>query len=184
MAILVGFAPFLVFAVLSRFVTAGVSLWAAAAVSATLVLREKIRGRSMKILEAGTFLLFALLGLYTALTRGSWDIPTVRSVVDGGLLFIILLSLIIRRPFTLQYAREQVPPAVQNSPTFLKTNYIITTVWALAMAVIVVADLAMHFVTGLPLQVEVAAIVLALGGAFWFSKWYPQQLHKRQEDVS
>lgn len=183
MAILLGFAPFLVFAVLSRFVGASMSLWAAAAVSATLVMREKLGGRSMKILEAGTFVLFALLGLYTTLIRGAWDIPTVRSVVDGGLLFIILLSLLVRRPFTLQYAREQVPPAVQSSPTFLGTNYIITAVWALAMAVIVVADLAMHFVTGLPLQVEVAAILLALGGAFWFTKWYPKQIHKRQEDV-
>jgi hypothetical protein len=182
-AILLGFAPFLVFAVLSRFVAAGVSLWAAAAVSATLVLREKLRGRSMKILETGTFILFVLLGLYTSSTHGAWDIPTVRSVVDGGLLFIILLSLLVRRPFTLQYAREQVSPAVQSSPTFLRTNYIITTVWALAMAVIVIADLAMHFVTNLPLQVEVAAIVLALGGAFWFTKWYPQQMHKRQGDV-
>ncbi|MFZ0663730.1 MAG: hypothetical protein WAM66_13625 [Acidobacteriaceae bacterium] len=177
MRILLGFAPFIVFALLSRYVPASVSLWAAAAVSAALVLREKIRGRSIKILETGTFVLFALLGLYISLTHGAWDIPTVRSVVDGGLLFIILLSLLIRRPFTLQYAREQVPAAAQSSPTFVRTNYIITTAWALAMAIIVVADLAMHFVTRLPVRVEVAVIVAALGGAFWFSKWYPKTKH-------
>ena len=43
------------------------------------------------------------------------------------------------------------------------------------MAVIVMTELAMHFVAGLPLQVEVTAIVLALGGAFWFTKWYPSK---------
>ena len=132
----------------------------------------------MKILEAGTFVLFASLGLYTSFTRIAWDIPTVRSLVDGGLLLIILLSLLIRRPFTLQYAREQVPAAAQSSPTFVRTNYIITTVWAVAMAIIVIADLAMHFVAGLPVQVEIVAIVGALGGAFWFTKWYPTQIRK------
>lgn len=177
MGILLGFGPFIIFVLLSRFVPASVSLWAAAAMSGILVVREKLRGHSIKILEAGTFALFALLGLYTSFTHGAWDIPTVRSVVDGGLLFIIVLSLFVRRPFTLQYAREQVPAAAQSSPTFVRTNYIITTVWALAMAIVVIADLAMHFVTRLPVQMEIVAIVGALGGAFWFTKWYPKQIH-------
>jgi hypothetical protein len=177
MRILLGFAPFIVFALLSRYVPASVSLWAAAAVSAGLVLRERLSRRSMKILETGTCILFALLGIYTSLTHGACDIPTVRSVVDGGLLLIILLSMLIRRPFTVQYAREQVSAAVQNSPTFVRTNYIITSIWALAMAFIVAADLAMHFATRIPVQLEIVVIVAALGGAFWFSKWYPKTKH-------
>jgi hypothetical protein len=78
----------------------------------------------------------------------------------------------------LQYAREQVPAAVQSSPRFVRTNYIITTVWALAMAIIVTADLAMHFVTALPVQLEIVAILGALGGALWFTRWYPEQMRK------
>jgi hypothetical protein len=183
MGILLGFTPFIVFALLSRFVPASASLWAAAAISAALVLREKLRGRSIKILEAGTFVLFALLGLYTSFTHGVWDIPIVRTVVDGGLLSIILLSLLVRHPFTLQYAREQVPATVQSSPKFVATNYILTTVWALAMAIIVISDLAMHFVTGLPVQLEIVAILGALGGAVWFTKWYPKQILKRFSSV-
>ncbi len=183
MRILFGFAPFIVFALLSRVAPVDVSLWAAAIVSAALVFREKLAGRSIKILEAGTFLLFALLGIYTSLTHGAWDIPTVRSFVDGGLLLIILLSLALRRPFTLQYAREQVPAAVQTSPTFVRTNYVITAVWAAAMAIVVLADLAMHFVTILPAKMDTLAIIAALVGAFWFSDWYPEQIRKRKEDL-
>ncbi len=84
--------------------------------------------------------MFTVLGIYAAVKRGGWDIPVVRTVVDGGLLLIILLSMLVRRPFTLQYAREQVPVSVQSSPTFIKTNYILTAVWSLAMAILVVAD--------------------------------------------
>jgi hypothetical protein len=184
MGVLLGFAPFVVFAVLSRFVAASISLWAAAAVSAVLIVRQKMSGSSMKILEAGTFLLFALLGIYVAVKGGGWDIPMVRTVVDGGLLLIILLSMLIRRPFTMQYAREQVPASVQSSPTFIKTNYILTAVWALAMAILVVADLAMHLLPNLPLRLEIVVMFAALGGALWFTKWYPGQLRKQKKGAS
>jgi hypothetical protein len=184
MGIILGFMPFVAFALLSRFVTASVSLWAAAAVSAALILRQKMRGGSMKILEVGTFILFAILGICASVRVNGWDIPTVRIVVDGGLLLIILSSILVRRPFTLQYAREQVPASVQSSPTFIRTNYIITTVWALAMAILVIADLAMHFVPSLPVRLETVVILAALGGAFWFTKWYPQQLRNSGKGAS
>jgi hypothetical protein len=179
MGVLLGVAPFLAFAVLSRFVAASISLWAAAALSAALILRQIKRGGSMKILEIGTFILFAGLGIVASVRNSGWDIPIVRSIVDGGLLLIILLSMVVRRPFTLQYAVEQVPASVQSSPTFIRTNYIITSIWALAMAIVLVADLAMHFLATLPIRVEIIAILAALGGAFWFTKWYPLQLRKK-----
>jgi hypothetical protein len=33
----------------------------------------------------------------------------VRLRVDAGLLLIVLITLLVGKPFTLQYAREQVP---------------------------------------------------------------------------
>jgi hypothetical protein len=116
MGLLLGFAPFVTFAVLSRFAAPGLSLWAAAAVSAVLIVRQKMRGGSMKILEIGTFILFALVGIYASVRGSGWDIPIVRTVVDGGLLLFILLSMLVRRPFTWQYAREQVSAAVKVLP--------------------------------------------------------------------
>jgi hypothetical protein len=174
--ILLGLAPFIVFFMLTRFSTAAVSLWAAAGASAVLIVRERFRGRSIKILEAGTFVLFALLGLYSWLTRASWDIPIVRTVVDSGLLLIMMTSLVVRRPFTLQYAREEVSESIRRSPTFVGTNYVISAAWAVAMAIVDLADLGMHFLPALPTWLELAAIVIALGGALWFTKWYPQQI--------
>jgi hypothetical protein len=179
MAILLGFAPFVVFALLLRFVPASLSLWGAALMSASLVLHEKLRKRSTKILELGTFVLFVLLGIYTSFTHTASNIDAVRSVVDGGLLLIITLSLLVGRPFTLQYARERVPADIQTSLAFVQANYVITSLWAAAMTVTVVADLGMYFVTSVPRWAETAIIVSALGGASWFTGWYPQ--HKRRE---
>ena len=50
----------------------------------------------------------------------------VRLRVDGGLLLIVLISLAIRKPFTLQYAREHTPKERWNDPGFIRSNVIIT----------------------------------------------------------
>ena len=179
MGILLGFSPFITFALMTRFAPPAISLWIAAAVSGVLLLRERMRGRSLKVLEAGTFSLFALLGIYTAVAQVHWDISGVRSVVDAGLLLVVLLSLVIRRPFTLQYAREMVPSAVHQSPLFIRTNYIMTAVWAVAMAVVVAADLCLHYLPPFPVWLGTLMIVAALAGAFGFTTWYPKHLRAR-----
>lgn len=63
MGILLGLSPFIAFAVLSRFTSAAVALWVAAAVSVVLILRELKMGRSLKVLDCGTLTLFAGFGM-------------------------------------------------------------------------------------------------------------------------
>ena len=60
--------------------------------------------------------------------KATWSVVGVRALVDAGLLLIVLVSMAIGRPFTLQYAREQVAPEFWNSPEFVRTNYVITAI--------------------------------------------------------
>jgi hypothetical protein len=178
MYVVLGFAPFIAFAILTRVVGLGASLWVAAAIAAALAGRNIAAGRSLKILEIGTIALFGLLALCATLTQSSWSLPFVRVVVDAGLLAIVLFSIVIRQPFTLQYAREQTPPEVQASPHFLRVNIVISAVWALAFAIGFVADLAMIYAPGAPLWLDVAVIVASLVGAVRFTQWYPQKVRR------
>jgi hypothetical protein len=100
--------------------------------------------------------------------------------LDAGLLLIVLASIIVCRPFTLQYARERVARELWDSPEFVRTNYVITAAWAGAFAVMVAADLVMLYVPTLPRWVGIAATVAALYGAFSFTDWYPK---RNQEKV-
>ena len=118
-------------------------LFAAAALSALLIVRERRRGKSVKILEAGTVGLFGGLAIFTAITRYDWTILEARLAVDAGLLGLVLGSLIARRPFTLQFAREEVPQEYWANPQFIATNYMISGVWAAAFVILVVADVVM-----------------------------------------
>jgi protein-S-isoprenylcysteine O-methyltransferase Ste14 len=99
----------------------------------------------------------------------------VRLIVDTGLLAIVILSIAIRQPFTLQYAREQTPPAIWGNSEFVRSNYVITTAWAFAFAVMVTSGLALLYIPGTPRQIGVLAIIAALIGAVKFTGWYPEQ---------
>src|ERR1700684_3471747 len=104
MGILLAFAPFVVFAAVNGIAGPLYGLVAGALVSAALVGRDYfVSRRAPKILEIGTLLLFSGLALYAALGGPTGSVIGVRLCVDAGLLLIVLVSMALGRPFTLQY---------------------------------------------------------------------------------
>jgi hypothetical protein len=183
MSILLGLTPFIVFFVLMRLVSPLTGLAAAFAVSVLLGLRQWRRGESVKVLEVGSLALFGILLLYTLLAAPEWTVATVRLAVDGGLLLIVLASLAIGMPFTLQYARESVPKEFWTTPLFISTNRRITAAWAAAFAVLTAADAAAHYAAAIPLWADIAASIAAFAAALWFTRWYPAVVRRRVAKV-
>jgi hypothetical protein len=182
MDMLLAFSPFIAFVVIERTVDVAAGLAAGALFSAVLLARDFLSSkRRMKILEIGTFLLFGVLMLYGFLFGASWSAAAVRLRVDAGLLLIVLASIALRQPFTLQYAREKVSPEFWDSPGFVHVNYAITFAWALAFAVMVAADLLMTYVSSVPHSVGVVITVVALYAAIKFTGWYPQRQRAAQQ---
>jgi len=179
MSILLGLAPFIVFFVVMRLSSPLAGLAAAFAVSVLLGIRQWRRGEAVKVLEIGSLVLFAVLLIYTLIAAPRWTIATVRLAVDGGLLLIVLASLAVGMPFTLQYARERVPKEFWRSPLFIATNRRITAVWAAAFGVMVAADAAAEYVEAIPLWIDIAAIFAAFAAAVWFTQWYPAVVRRR-----
>ena len=178
MGTLLAFAPFIVFVLVDRLIGPTEGLIAGALVSAALLVRDWITpGKTLKVLEIGTVLLFGGLALYAVTGGPTWSIVGVRLCVDAGLLLIVLISIAIRRPFTLQYAREQVAPEFWEQPEFVRTNYVITGVWALAFLILVIADLVLLYMPEFPPRFSIIATVLALVAAVKFTSWYPE--HRR-----
>lgn len=178
MSILLGLTPFIVFFLLMRWSTPLLALTGATAMSAILMGRLALRGGTIKILEIGSLILFALLMLYTLVMHPHWSIAGVRLAVDGGLAFIVLFSLAIRRPFTLQYARESVPERFWTHPLFIRTNDIITAVWAATFLISAGCDAVAIYFPTVPVSALIALTVAAFVAAIWFSTWYPAHVRR------
>jgi hypothetical protein len=98
----------------------------------------------------------------------------VKLIVDGGMLAIALASLSVRRPFTLQYARQMVDAETAELPEFLNANYVITWAWSLAFALMMMANMLLIYIPGLPLWSGLAIAFAARNSALYFTKWYPE----------
>lgn len=166
---LLAFAPFIGFALgISALGSIG-ALFLGAAMSAVVILLGLLKGRSAKIPELGSLFLFAALAAYEYLSGARLSVIGAKLGIDLGLMLVVLLSILIGRPFTLQYAKEKVPPTLWSSPEFLRKNYLISGVWAAAFLAMVLAELAMLLRPDLPQQLPILVVVLALVGAFKFT---------------
>lgn len=176
MALFLILAPFATFATLMLLTSVKISLAAAAAVGFGLVGWDLFKGRSLKMLTAGTLVLFLSLCGYHLLARDELSPTTVRLIIDTGVLAIALVSIAIRKPFTLQYAREVVDAETSKLPRFIKTNYILTWVWSAAFVLMLVADIVSIYLPSTPLWVCAAIAFAARNAATTFTQWYPKHV--------
>src|SRR5215218_2220462 len=129
MTIFLILAPFGAFALLMMVTSAEIALFASAAICLAVIGIDVARGRSVKMLGAGSVVVFSGIGAYVAWVDPNLSQSAVKIAVDAGVLAISLASLILRRPFVLQYALEHVDAATAKLPDFLKATYIITWAW-------------------------------------------------------
>jgi hypothetical protein len=172
MSFLIILSPFITVACLLAFTSASASLFAGCAVALALVGLDLWRGREVKMLPAGCVFLFAALGGYQGLIEHEWHDFSIRLAIDVGMLAIALVSIAMKMPFTLQYAREQVDAETMRKPQFLRVNYVLTWTWVGAMLLMLVADIFMIYFPALPLWTGFVAIYAARNAAIYFTKWY------------
>ena len=182
MALFLILAPFATFATLMTLTSVKVSLAAAAAIGFGLVGWDLFKRRPLKMLTTGAMILFVGLCLYHLLAKDELNPVTVRLIVDTGVLAIALGSIAIRKPFTIQYAREVVAAEVYTQPRFIKTNYILTWVWSAAFVLMLAADIVSIYLPSMPLWVCAAIAFAARNSATYFTQWYPK--HVRAETAA
>ena len=184
MAIFLILIPYGVFTFMMLVTSATASLFAAAATCLVAIAIDVVRGRSVKLLGAGSAVLFAGLGLYLILMQPAMSAAAVKLAVDTGIFLISLGSMLIRRPFTLQYAIEAVPAETAAMPGFLRANYIITGAWTAAALLMMAANVALLYVPGLPLWSSLAIAFAARNSALYFTRWYPEYQRLKHEGAA
>jgi len=174
MAIFLILAPYGAYTFLMLVTSATISVFAASAICLATVTVDVARGRSVKILAMGSAIVFAAIGLYLALIDPKLGTLGVKLSVDIGIFVISLGSMLVRHPFTLQYAVETVPAETAAMPGFLTANYVITGAWTAAALLMMAANIALLYVPGLPLWSGLAVAFAARNSAIYFTKWYPE----------
>lgn len=87
------------------------------------------------VMPLGSVIFFAFFALNDLLRFSPWAENHSFLLINSGLAIIVCFSMVIGKPFTLQYAREKVDKSLWNRPIFLKVNWILTTIWAILMII-------------------------------------------------
>ncbi len=174
MTIFLILAPYGAFATLMLVTSATTSLFTAAAICLAVIAFDIVRGRSIKILGAGSVIVFTAVGGYLVFVDPALGNSAVKFAVDAGIFLISLMSIAIRFPFTLQYAREVVDAETAKLPGFLRANYIITLAWTGAALLMMAGNIALIYAPSLPLWSSLLIAFAARNSAVYFTKWNPE----------
>lgn len=174
----VGFAPWVLLSVvegphrlvLAAALACGLAV-ATTAIGAAVSVRPKLLDLTAIVFFGALIAWAAVAGAGTSRWLGDWagEMSNVAIAVIAG------SSLAVRRPFTLQYARETTAREYWTSALFLRINYVITAVWATVFGLIAVVG----YIGDGPLHqpdniwtnwlIQIALIVFAVK----FTAWYP-----------
>src|SRR5258708_8149074 len=103
MTIFLILAPYGAFATLMLVSSAVISLFASAAIGLLVTAYDAFRGRSIKVLGAGSVILFAALGAYITLVDRGLSSSAVNLTIHPAAFPTSLTSPVIRQPLPLPY---------------------------------------------------------------------------------
>jgi len=103
MNLVAGFAPFILFTILSR-LSVDLALWVAFAAAFVITIRDFVESPSLRLLDAGSLTLFALLALGRGFLDPNLSLPAARFAATLSLFLLLGLPLALKRPFSVDAA--------------------------------------------------------------------------------
>jgi SNF family Na+-dependent transporter len=174
----VGFAPWIVFSVLEGPKRYELAIAAALGIAVLELVLGMIVGARPKLLDVSAIVFFVAMLIAGALVGpgGQTWLDTWSGEVSNVMLVLVaLLSIVVRSPFTIQYAREMTDKEYWDAPVFLHINYVLTWVWT---ATFIITALVGWYGDG-PLNqpdniwtnwiIQIGLLIFAIR----FTEWYP-----------
>jgi hypothetical protein len=135
-------------------------------------------GSRVKPVDLVMMVYFTFVAIGVGFMHWSW-LGSLQPVIAPALLaFMAFGTMLLRRPFTLSYARESVKdPDMWENPHFYRVNYILSALWGSAF---LIAALSQAWAQGRSEMLWLATLVgfVATGFVAWFTWWFPPWYHK------
>lgn len=166
LTMLSGFFPVILFALFSN-ISLDLALWAGFAAAFAVTIRDFSHERRLRLLDMGSVVAFALLAFYAGFIQPGISIAMTRLAVNIAFCILALVSIGLRNPLTLQYAREQIGEEHWRTRRFVFGNYGLTAFWTFAFAGMAATDALSNMYKTLPpaLDASISFILILVAAA-------------------
>ena len=141
MAILLGFAPWIVFWILVGNVPFAVSALAALAVAIAACVIDRIAGSRAGALEIGAVGTFLVLTGLAFTTGEPFMARWMQPLSNVGILVVVLTSVLVGKPVMRELVAAEQPAKTANSESFSRIATLLTWMWLSAFAGMTVSSL-------------------------------------------
>lgn len=175
---LVGFLPLIIYGILSGPTTGSVEIALVIALAASIVtgFSDLRNGFLIAWINLVFFLIALVLIAFFGLTS---LIPFLWVLLYATFTVMTFGSIIVRSPFTLQYAKKMVEPALWDNPVFIGINNFMTGVWGCLFGInFVLSGISLNN-PSLQTPLQLTTYVVLIGGVA-FSVLYPVYLRKKR----
>jgi hypothetical protein len=145
----------------------------AAGLVAQIIAIVATRPRRVGLLNAGMLVFFAGFGVFSLLRPDSGLAAQLTNISVAWLTVLAAGSIVVGRPFTLQYSQDDVSPEIAASVLFMSINRTIAWAWTAAFAVMAVAGFVAGAAGGRGWGAAVSVVVIV--AAVRFTKRYPDR---------
>jgi hypothetical protein len=122
---------------------------------------------------------FSSASLAVIVFNNMWVVKHIGLGASGLLAISAWLSIIFGKPFTIEYAKQEVDPSLWNNPTFIKINMIISSAWGLTFTINAILAWGKMEKLILPeLGYEIISYFLLITTSV-FTSWYPDHVRKK-----
>lgn len=170
------FIPWIIFSIYEGQSAANTSQAGFVAAIITIILSRKQIKRFF-ILPLASLIFF----IFTWINSSYINLPIIETynllINNLALPSIILISIIIGKPFTIEYAREKTDQAYWQLPMFIKINYLLSIMWLIIITTMNLPNILIEkrFLLD-SMLINYAYIALCLGIALWLNKSLPNAL--------
>ncbi|HUN55471.1 MAG TPA: hypothetical protein VMU29_09990 [Smithella sp.] len=178
--LLLAFAPWISFLIIAHGSMFHLKLGLIVALILSVIMGITRLHRGIILWVGLTFFTISVVAI--VLFENMWIARHMGVIANGTLAFFTWLTILLKKPFTLEYAKEHTDRSIWNSPVFIRTNIIITSIWGLGFtANTVLAFGKMEHYVFSELTYEIISYTLLIGAVI-FTNWYPDFVrNKRQQ---
>lgn len=151
-----------------------------AAISSIILERKELKKGF--ILSWGTCIFFIFMLITVVLFKNNWVAMHAWIFSNGTLALIAWVSILLRRPFTMQYAKEKISKDKWQHPLFIKINYILTTVWGICFCLSTALHVLKIYYPLMSVWVYETVAYAPIIFAIWFTTWFPNWYRDKQRE--